>query len=155
GSRSGGSRSTIGPVMGRRTLAHGSSTATAPKSPPPGASRTSIRTLLGAAIVALSLAASIGTARAEENTRLERAISETLAQSHEEAATGTPPTWTILPQIGYDPEALVSAGIKVRNGNLLDSGAFLDVNAIVSINHRNEAAIAFGEPHIADTPFLA
>jgi outer membrane protein assembly factor BamA len=95
-------------------------------------------------------------ARAEESTRVERNVADSMAQSHEEAAgPGLGARWSLLPQIGYDPESQINAGVKVRNEDLLDSGFFLDVNAVLSLNHRQEASFSLGDPHWWDDLMLA
>lgn len=106
--------------------------------------------------MAVGLALAAARAQAGEETRIERAISESLAQSREDAASEEKePSWTLLPQVGYDPEALISAGVKVRNNDLLDSGFFLDLNTVLSMNHRQEAFVALGAPHLAGSDTLA
>lgn len=49
---------------------------------------------------------------------------------------------------------MLSAGVKLRTTNLLQTGFFLDLNAVLSINHRQEASITLGDPIIGSTPYL-
>jgi outer membrane protein assembly factor BamA len=95
-------------------------------------------------------------AGAEESTTLERSVAESLAQSVEDAGRQQPErAWSILPQVGYDPEAELTAGVKLRDNDILDTGFFLDVNTVLSLNRRQEAAITLGDPQIGDSPYLS
>ncbi|HZR84327.1 MAG TPA: BamA/TamA family outer membrane protein [Candidatus Binatia bacterium] len=115
------------------------------------------RALRGLASGALAIALFANApARADESTRIERAIAEGLAQDVEEEhrlEAETP--WTIFPQIGYDPESQLNGGVKFRTTDLFDTGFFFDVNTVLSINRRQEATITLGDPHIGDTPYLS
>jgi outer membrane protein assembly factor BamA len=113
-----------------------------------------IRRLALLAAVA-GVAAFARSAAAEEGTRIERSVAESLAQSIEDAhLEEAEKQWSILPQVGYDPEAELTAGVKFRTTDLFDSGFFLDLNTVLSLNRRQEAAITLGDPHIQDTPYL-
>jgi outer membrane protein assembly factor BamA len=127
-----------------------------------GSVRSDARALRLAAAATLCLVAlrfSPHSALAQESTRPERDISDSMAESHKQAENGegeqAGTRWTLLPQIGYDPETSINAGVKLRNNDLLSSGYFIDLNGVVSLRKREEASLSLGNPHLWHDRLLA